>query len=314
MPKKTPKPAPVDITAPTPAASDTPPPQPDDTPRYTWAEIRAKVKPATESDLAVYAVQASAKALVEDGANIDSVHILTDLRLWIGQLYDWWSKLSAERKRAVIGFSDARLRAVTHHALRLLDLSERSNHSDTVKIEQAAAVARANAAYAQGQTLRRTLTAVLIQAASADTTFKPEVDASDKPADNAVALQQTLRNLVATARKALKAGNKVGHVLAADNLTEEALAQFETLIVTIGATHGDTRGSASSGPVTKAELNQQDGVCLAFMRGLRAVTKVLREDDPTVPVLIPRATASVFGMGRKKKTAKPVSGGESPVG
>jgi hypothetical protein len=62
--------------------------------------------------------------LVATGAKLRSERILTDLRTWIGLLVDWWSKLSPKARAVFVGFSDARLRVVVHHAFALRDLAD----------------------------------------------------------------------------------------------------------------------------------------------------------------------------------------------
>ena len=99
--------------------------------RYTWEEIRARVPAADAKTLARYPVAATLAELIKESAALRSERILTDLRLWLGDIVAWWSKLTPEERAATVGFSDARLQVVTHHAFALIGLVRRASKSQT---------------------------------------------------------------------------------------------------------------------------------------------------------------------------------------
>ncbi|MEZ4404889.1 MAG: hypothetical protein R3A52_00145 [Polyangiales bacterium] len=288
--KPAPKPAPPE--APTDVA---PAPSEETAPRYTWEEIRAKVKPASPDELAVYAVNAADAELVALGARLRSERILTDLRTWIGQILDWRSRA----RTATFGFSDARLRVIVHHAFALQDLLDRSSVGARARIEHAQAVARADRAYREAQHARSLLRQVLDQAARAESGFADKVAAADTPASDPVALEKPLGALLAIVKEELAKNSAVGKVLAADNVNEATLQPFTKALDTLRETHSATRGAAHTGPVSQAEIDRHDGLCLTMMDDLRGLFRELREVDRAAPALMPRATASVFGRRRR---------------
>jgi hypothetical protein len=262
--------------------------------RYTWAEIRARVAAPDAATLATYRVAVAPKKLVAEGALIASERILTDLRVWLGQILDWWAALPPAERALVEGFSEARLQVVTHHAFVLHDLVARATKKHAAS-EHAAAVAVADDVYRQAQDARRRLRAVLDQAAHAEVGFAESVAAADAAASDAVALQATLGALVALAEKVLQQGGPVAAVLQADGFGAASTARYTALRMKLVASHEQTRGAAGSGPVTQATLDEQDGVLLVYMGGLRETFRAFRRTDPRAPGLVARSTGSYFG-------------------
>ncbi len=290
------------------SAPSSPTDEPAPVARYTWDEIRARVPAADEATVARYAVIAPTNELIKEGALVRSERILTDLRLWLGEIIAWWSKLTPEERTNVVGFSDTRLQVVTHHAFALADLSRRAANPHA-KSDHAEAVALADAAYARAQHQRRLLRAVLDQAASAAEGFAARVAAADGAASDAAALERTLGALVTLARDTLQRGGPVAAVLSADGLTPAALQRYEATLAALRETHEKTRGAAGSGPVAQADLDRQDGLLLLLMENLRKTFRALRAEDRRAPQLIARSTASYFGRRSRKADAAP----EPPV-
>ncbi len=121
--------------------------------RYTWEEIRARVRAADAKTLARYPVAATLAELIKEGAALRSERILTDLRLWLDDIVAWWSKLTPEERAATVGFSDARLQVVTHHAFALIGLVRRASKSHAKSDHAAAADTAASDAAALDRTL-----------------------------------------------------------------------------------------------------------------------------------------------------------------
>ena len=279
--------------------------------RYTWTEIRARVADADKASLATYRVAVAPKRLVEEGSLIASERILTDLRLWLGQIIDWWAALSPAERALVEGFSEARLRVVTHHAFALQELLARATKKHAAS-KHAAAVAIADDVYRQAQAARRQLRAVLDQAAHAELGFAEAVAAADAAASDEVALHATLGALIGLAEKTLQQGGPVAAVLEADGFGAASIERYTALRTKLATSHETTRGAAGNGPVTQAELDAQDGVLLVYMRGLRDTFRAFRRTDPRAPVLIVRATRSYFGRSTrasKKAAPAPADGG-----
>ena len=145
-----PSPAPITPAAAPAVAAEGPGAEP--VARYTWEEIRARVPAADAKTLARYPVAATPNELIKEGATLRSERILTDLRLWLGDIVAWWSKLTPEERAATVGFSDARLQVVTHHAFALIGLVRRASKSHA-KSDHAAADTAASDAAALDRTL-----------------------------------------------------------------------------------------------------------------------------------------------------------------
>lgn len=279
--------------------------------RYTWPEIRARVADADKASLATYRVAVAPKRLVEEGSLIASERILTDLRIWLGQIIDWWTALSPAERGLVEGFSEARLRVVTHHAFALQELLARATKKHAAS-KHAAAVAIADDVYRQAQAARSQLRAVLDQAAHAELGFAEAVATADAAASDEVALHATLGALIGLAEKTLQQGGPVAAVLKADGFGAASIERYTALRTKLATSHETTRGAAGNGPVTQAELDAQDGALLVYMRGLRETFRAFRRTDPRAPVLIVRATRSYFGRSTrasKKAAPAPADGG-----
>ncbi|MEZ4410241.1 MAG: hypothetical protein R3A52_27745 [Polyangiales bacterium] len=189
---------------------------------------------------------------------------------------------------------------VVHHAFALRDLLERSSTSSRARIEHAQAVALADKAYRDAQRARSFLRQVLDQAARSASGFAEKVAEADVPARDPVALEKTLGALLAIVKEELARNSAVGKVLAADNVNDATLQPFTEALDTLREAHSATRGAANKGPVSQAELDRQDGLCLTMMDDLRGLFRELRETDRTAPALIPRATVSVFGNRKRR--------------
>lgn len=272
----------------------------DEAARYTWAQLRATVKPPSDEALALYKLRAPRSELVSRGAKLRSERVLTDLRLWLGQIVDWWRRLPAKRRAEVALFSEDRLRVIAHHAFSLYDLVERAGARNKARVDHAEAVAKADTAFREAQRARQVLRLALDQAAEADGGFGARVDAADEPSDNdAEKLQRTLGSLIDLARGEMEKRSDVGRLLAADGAAA-ALTRGDIALKALKEAHESTRGAAPKGPVTQTELDALDGACLTYMGHLRAAFRALKEDDPSAPTLVPRATASVFGVHRQR--------------
>ena len=306
-----PSPAPITPAAAPAVAAEGPGAEP--VARYTWEEIRARVPAADAKTLARYPVAATPNELIKEGATLRSERILTDLRLWLGDIVAWWSKLTPEERAATVGFSDARLQVVTHHAFALIGLVRRASKSHA-KSDHAAAVAVADTAYANAQRDRHLLRAVLDQAAPAAVGFAQSVAAADTAASDTAALDRTLGALVELARDTLRRGGPVAEVLTADGLTEASLSRYVAARAALRETHEKIRGAAGDGPVAQSELDQQDGLLLLHMEGLRKTFRALRAHDRRAPQLIARSTGSYFGRRARKPDAAappPADGGKA---
>lgn len=279
----------------------------DEAARYTWAQLRATVKPPSDEALTLYALRAPPSELVARGAQLRSERVLTDLRLWLGQILDWWRRLPAKRRAEVALFSEDRLRVVAHHAFALYDLVERAGARNKARIDHAEAVAKADKAFRDAQRARQVLRVALDQAAEADAGFGARVETADAPAgDDAEKLQRTLGSLIDLARSEMEKRSDVGKLLAADGAAA-ALTRGDAALKALKETHEATRGAAPKGPVTQAELDALDGVCLTYMAHLRAAFRELKEDDPSAPTLVPRATRSVLGTRRHRDDKPPAA-------
>jgi hypothetical protein len=270
--------------------------------RYTWVELKKRIGEPSAEELEVYAVHVPDEELVKAGATVKSQRLLTDGRRWLGQLWPYWSKLSADDKQNILGFSDARLRVTLAHFLAL-DSAIRSNESaPNVAIDHARVVAEADARYRKGQREREAFAAALRGAVTSDASIAAQLAAANTPATNASDLAATLRNLAALALAAVGPTSNAARALRADGFTD---ARIEALSTLAGELDRDaSRGGAGGArPVSQAEIDRLDGVCIAHMQHIRSVFRTAKKSDPRVPTLQAIATRSVFWTGRRAKAA-----------
>lgn len=264
--------------------------------KRTWEELVKKAGKATDEEVELFTTTTPATELVRLGASVRSQRLLTDGRRWLGQIWIYWSKLSAKEKSEWIGFSDARFRAVLADFLALKHAYERNAAAPSRTADEARDVVNANALYERGQEVRNTLVESLKQASGGDRALRAAIEAANTTAQEPKRLAKTLNNLVDEARKAAARDAKLARRFEADQITAAKLDEIEKLAVEIDRS-GDSGGARAGSPVPQSEIDRLDGVCIERMRGLRAVFNAKKASDRRVPALVPFATRSVFGLG-----------------
>jgi hypothetical protein len=279
---------------------------PNDAPaRYTWEQLAAKIGDASEQEFEDFSVNVSTADLVKQGATVRSERILTDGLRWIGQIYQFWSKLKPAERAEFIGFSDARMRVLFARLRALKSAVARNAAAPNHAAALAKAVREAEETYRRGQRSRRRLVSALVQAAQSDASLAAQVAAANQPASDAAQLAKTLRALADVARAATASRAVATHgQLQRDGVTDAWLDQLVALAAALEAAAG-TGGKASEKPIPQSEIDRLDGVCLLVLQDVRRVFAAAQEEDPRVPTLVPLATRSVFGMSSGGPEEKP---------
>jgi hypothetical protein len=261
--------------------------------KYTWEALRKAVGEASPEEQKTFAEAASVAELVKEGATVRSERLLTDGRRWLGQLWPYWSKLSAREKSQVVGFSDGRLRVTLSHFLTLLRALQTINKAPNHAAEHAKTVAEADARYRRGQWLRVQLVTALTESMRGNEAMLAALSAANTKATDAKQLARSLRNIVALAKSAIATESALAAQLRADGVTDEYL---DRLVAVADQLEVDAEGGGVAGerPVSQTEIDRLDGLCIAAMRRMLRVFRVHQKVDPRVPTLVPIATRSVF--------------------
>lgn len=282
-------------------------PEPDDGSRYTWPWLAGAVAAPTQKELTRYALETPAADLIEWGAGIGSPKVLTDLLRACGDLASFWPTATDKQKKLLLGFSSALLSVTVHAGLQLVDLSGRfqSAHGDRTETELVDETAAA-ADYAEGMGTREQLANALAALADYDATLGPKVTAARGRVIDAKSLADSLGKLVKLARAVrAKPASALAEQLEDGGVTKELLAEVEELAARVKKSGARVTGARKAGPVTQAELDQQDGICLTYYERLMKIFNPAHAKDPTIPQIVPIATRSLFGRRKATPAAPP---------
>ncbi|MRG90597.1 hypothetical protein [Polyangium spumosum] len=272
---------------------------------YTWSYLLQAVPAPTPAQAALYAIDVAPGDLIERGTRIRSEKILTDLVRFGGITAEFWPKATPAQRKLLLGFSDALLRVFVHAGKRLADLVEqRSLSIEGRERNRAAALAIAEATYAEGMAERERLATTLEGVADHAAGLAERVDKARSRVVDAQTLASSLAALVMLARELIaEAESKVALQLFDGGLTTEDLDASEALAARVKSTSEKAAGARTQGGVTQADLDLQDGICLLYMERVMKAWNRAHEQDPSIPQLMPITTRRLLGTTRRRAAA-----------
>ena len=278
---------------------------PNTEPTHTWEALLAAVPAPTPEASALYALTAAPADLIEAGSRIRSEKILTDLVRWGGQVAEFLPKVTTAQRRLLLGYSDGFFRVTVHAGAKLHGmLASRTGNVDDREAERLAIIGAAAQAYSDGMDERDRLTTALEGLRRYDSSLQDRIDLAHGSISDAEGLARSLR--------ALSKLSKLGRALLEDpasivakqlvdgGVTSEELGDIEATADDVRSTAAAATGARTQGPVTQADLDQQDGTCLAHMGRLMRIFNGAHAKDPSIPHLVPITTRRVFSPNRKR--------------
>lgn len=272
-------------------------------PIYTWESVIAVVPAPTSKQSALYAIQTDPADLIESGTRIRSGKILTDLVRWAGQVAEFLPKATKPQRKMLLGFSDGFFSVLVHEGVKLRDMVEaRGGNVDDRETKRAGLISAAAQSFADGQDERDRLANALAGLSHIDSTVKERLDMAVGRAGDAEELSRSLHALVELAR-ALRAdpASLTAQQLDDGGVDDAELKSIDLLADEVKTNAAKAEGARAQGVVTQADLDLQDGICLAHMDRLRKIFNGAHDRDPAVPHLVPIATRRIFAPVRKKK-------------
>jgi hypothetical protein len=276
--------------------------EPADGSRASWKWLAGAVATPTTKELTRYAIKTPTADLIAWGAGIGSPKVLTDLLRACSDVAVFWPTATAEQKKLLLGFSSPLLSVTVHAGLRLVELSTgfQSANGDRSESELADETAAA-ADYAEGMDVRERLANALGALADYDPTLGPKVAKARGRVSDAKSLADSLAKLVKLARAIRsKPASGLAEQLEDGGVTEALCADVDALATRVKTSGARVTGARKAGPVTQAELDHQDGICLTYYARMMKIFNAAHAKDPTVPQIVPIATRSLF---TKKKSA-----------
>jgi hypothetical protein len=276
-------------------------------PIYTWESVVAVVPVPTSQQAALYTIQTDPADLIESGTRIRSGKILTDLVRWAGQVAEFLPKATKEQKKMLLGFSGGFFSVLVYEGVKLRDMvGARGGNVDDRETKRAGLIAAAAQSFADGQDERERLANALAGLAHVDPTVKDRLDLAVGRAGDAEELSRSLHALVELAR-GLRADptSLTAQQLDDGGVDDAELKAIEVLADEVKTSAAKADGARAQGVVTQADLDLQDGICLAHMEKLRRIFNGAHDRDPTVPHLVSIATRRIFAPVKKKKEEGP---------
>ncbi|MRG91390.1 hypothetical protein [Polyangium spumosum] len=283
------------------------------TPTYTWPAVLAMVAAPTEEEAERYAVEISTSDLMELGSQIRSQKILTDLVRFGGIIGEFWPKATTAQKRRLLGFSEPLLKVFVHSGKKLADMvAQFDAHVDSREASRAAAFAAADQAYKEGMDERERLVTALEGVAHLEPGLEERITKAASRVTDFTSLAQSLATLVNVAKE-IRANpmSKAAKQLDDGGLDAMQITAFEEMISKVKTTGEAASGARIKGPVTQAELDLQDGICLSQMERVMKVFNRAHERDPSIPKLVPITTRRLFVSPRKRNEDVPAPEGNA---
>lgn len=288
----------------------------DQSPTHTWSSILTLVPPPTAAEVELYALDMPTSDLVERGAKIRSEKILTDLVRIGGMAAEFWTKATAAQKRHLLGFSWPLLQVLVHSGKKLADmLAARDAHADEREANRAAAIAIASATYTQGIDERDRL----IVALESVETLVPGLEARIATARATVidhhSLATSLQALLKLANELLSTPqSRAARQLHAGGLDANELNAIAIVANDVKSAGEHASGARKQGAVNQADIDLQDGTCLAHLERVMRIFNRAHERDASIPRLLPIAARRMFSMGRKATPEIAPAAPETPQG
>ena len=284
------------------------------TPTHTWTSVLQAVQPPTQEQIELYAINDPPVELIERGARIRSEKVLTDLVRFGGIMAEFWTKATPAQRKRLLGFSEGLLRVTVYSGKRLLDLLEqRGATTESREAARAAAAAAADQSYEEGMGERERLATALENVSDEDAGLRARVDAARGRVVDHKSLATSLAALVSLSREILQdAQSRAARQLVDGGLDAQELDALEALAARIKTSGEQASGARTQGTVSQADLDHQDGVCLAYMDRVMRVFNRAHERDPSIPQLVPITTRRLFSPNRKRPVDAPAAGDAAP--
>lgn len=270
---------------------------------YTWDFVLALVPAPTPEAVARYTLKTPTAELVELGATIRTEKVLTDLVRWSGQVAEFLPKVTPAQRRLLLGFSDSFFSVLVYEGKKLREMLEsRSGNKDAREAKRVAVLGAAAKGYSDGMDERERLTNALVGVAEHDTgKLRERIDQAEGTVESAEDLVRSLKALAALARTLLAdPTTQVAQQLVDGGVTNEELDAFEATAEAVKSTADAATGARAQGPVSQAELDEQDAVCLTHMGRLMRIFNTAHGKDPSVPHLVPISSRRVLAASRKR--------------
>lgn len=264
--------------------------------------------PAPSSDEAQrYAIDVPNADLIEQGTQIRSEKILTDILRFSGILSEFWPQAAPAQKRELLGFSTPLLKVFVHAGKKLADMVEHHLAStDQRELQRSASIAVADQAYKEGMEERERLTTALEGVADLEAGLAARIAMASGRVTDFTTLANSIEALAKLAHEILaNANSRAAKQLGDGGLDAGLLAYFEEIASKVKATGEQASGARTKGPVSQADLDLQDGICLALMDRVMKVFNRAHERDPSIPKLVPIATRRMFVSSRKREASVP---------
>lgn len=270
---------------------------------HTWAELAKAVPAPTAEQLDLYAIRSPIADLVERGRHIRSEKIRTDLVRLGGIAADFYPRATPAQRRLLLGFSSALLSVTVHAGVKLGELlARRGSTVDEREASLAADTSTAEATYSEGMDERDRLATALETVVEGDDALKSRLGSARNRVIDHPSLASSLLALVKLGRELLlNKTSRVGRQLADGGLTVAELDGATALAAKVTSTGESAGGARKQGPVSQADLDLQDGICLAYLERMMKIWNGAHEKDPSIPQLLPIATRPIFAPTTKKK-------------
>lgn len=274
---------------------------------HTWEDLVKAVSEPTAAQLDLYAITTAPAALVERGSHIGSDKIITDMVRLYGTAAEFYPKATPAQRGLLLGFSTTLLSVAVYSGVKLRGMvGHRGSTVDDREATKAADATTAATTYEEGIAVRDRLNTALEVAIDGDPTLSSRLDSARGRVQDHPALTTSLTGLVKFARALLHdKSSRVGARLSDGGLTDTQLDAVAALAAKVESTGAVATGARKQGPVSQAELDFQDGVCLAYLEKIMKVWNGAHEHDPAIPQLLPIATRPIFAPTRKRAAAAP---------
>jgi len=279
---------------------------------HTWEALVKAVPEPTPAHLELFALRTPPAALIERGSHIRSEKILTDMVRLCGVAAEFYLKATEAQRRLLLGFSSALLSVTVHSGVKLGGMvGDRGATVDEREANRAADMTTAATTYREGMDERDRLATALEIAVDGELTLETRFDSARGRVTDHPTLTTSLLALVKFARGLLlDKASHAGRQLVEGGLTEAGLDETTALAARVKSSGANATGARTQGAFSKAEIDLQDGVCLAYLERIMKVWNGAHERDPSVPQLLPIATRRMFSPTRKRAAEAPA---EAPV-
>ena len=260
----------------------------------TWPDVLRRLGPPTADDLELYSITETPKQLAKRGREIRTSKVLTDLVRWLGQIADYTARTRSTS--AIVGFDLGMARVAAADGSKLQDmLATFDGAARAQSATKSANTTSAESALDRGSEERDALAASLQAAFASNPAGRAETAAAYGTAKLAPDLAAALGALEKIARREVDKKTVAGKRLVRGGVTADYLKGVTALAKEVADAGTRAKGARSTGEVTQADLDTQDGRCLAQMEQWIPLFDAAHARDTRVPKLVPISTLSYFG-------------------